>query len=54
MDSTTHAGSVDFYNTLEVMAPYLVRALFKVQDGDPVWVEIEDDDEWWNANDEID
>lgn len=53
LTTSMHVASTDFENTLEIMAPYHLRSLFSLKDGDAVIVEIEGDDTWWRLPDSL-
>lgn len=52
LDTSVHKHSPDFQDTLEIMAPYHMCTAFGVTSGDPVFIEINGDESWWNQPDE--
>lgn len=53
LETSVHKHSADFQDTFEIMAPYHMCTVFGVTAGDPVVVEIDGDEEWWNRPDEL-
>lgn len=53
LNSSVHASSTDFQDTLEIMAPYHLCSQFSLKPGDAVIVEIEGDDMWWNLPNDL-